>query len=107
MFEDLTRSGITSWEFRSCVKFDVNFIEEFKRQIDDANIFLLVDSNESRKGEYVKMEVVHALDRVGGVKLVPAPERIVANDDTDPAAGAVRWAPMKSLWLTVMMGTAL
>lgn len=63
IFEDLIRSGITTWEFRSCVKFDVNFIEEFKKQINDAKVFLLIDSNESRKGEYVKVEVAHALDQ--------------------------------------------
>ena len=41
------------------------------------------------------------------MQLVPGPERIVASNDTDPVAGVVRWAPMKSLWLAAMTGTAL
>ena len=39
--------------------------------------------------------------------LKPGSERIFADDDTDPVAGRVRWAPAKSLWLTSMTVLAL
>jgi fatty-acid desaturase len=41
------------------------------------------------------------------VKLVPGPERIIASDETDPVAGVVRWAPVKSLWLAGITAAAL
>ena len=41
------------------------------------------------------------------MQLVPGPERIVAQDGTDPVAGRVRWAPAKSIWISAMTGTAL
>jgi len=36
------------------------------------------------------------------MKLMPGSERIVANDNTDPLDGSVRWAPAKSLWIGTM-----
>jgi len=36
------------------------------------------------------------------MKLSPGSERILADDDTDPVDGTVRWAPAKSLWVGTM-----
>jgi hypothetical protein len=40
------------------------------------------------------------------MQLVPGSERIVAAASASPVAGAVRWAPGKSLWLAAMTGAA-
>jgi fatty-acid desaturase len=41
------------------------------------------------------------------MKLQPGSERIIANDDTDPLDGSVRWAPAKSLWIGNMSAIAV
>jgi len=41
------------------------------------------------------------------MQLVPASERIVADPSSDPVAGHVRWAPVKSLWIGSMTLVAL
>lgn len=39
--------------------------------------------------------------------LVAGSQRIVADADSDPVSGVVRWAPAKSLWISAMTGVAL
>jgi fatty-acid desaturase len=41
------------------------------------------------------------------MKLVPGSERIIADDDTNPLEGDVRWVPTKSLWIGVMTATSV
>ncbi|MFV3130098.1 acyl-CoA desaturase [Niveispirillum sp. KHB5.9] len=41
------------------------------------------------------------------MRLVAGSERIIAQPDSDPAAGHVRWAPRKSLWIGAMTLAAL
>ena len=41
------------------------------------------------------------------MKLRPGPRRIVAAEASDPVAGAIHWAPVKSIWITSMTAAAL
>lgn len=41
------------------------------------------------------------------MELVRGSERILANSDTDPSAGRVKWAPVKSIWIGSMTLIAL
>jgi fatty-acid desaturase len=41
------------------------------------------------------------------MQLAPGSERMIADAQTDPVAGRVRWAPAKSLWLAGMTAAAL
>jgi stearoyl-CoA desaturase (Delta-9 desaturase) len=41
------------------------------------------------------------------MKLVAGSERIIADNDTNPMDGAVRWAPAKSLWIASMTTAAI
>ncbi|WP_114954757.1 acyl-CoA desaturase [Sphingosinicella terrae] len=41
------------------------------------------------------------------MQLVPGSERIVVDGASDPVRGAVRWAPVKSIWIGSMTATAL
>jgi tetratricopeptide (TPR) repeat protein len=60
IYEDLVRAGFEVWEFKTAQQYGENFIEEFKRQIENSRVFCLIDCNESRNGIYTKMEVAHA-----------------------------------------------
>ena len=41
------------------------------------------------------------------MNLMPGSDRIVANGDTDPLDGRVRWAPAKSIWIGTMTASAV
>ncbi len=41
------------------------------------------------------------------MRLVPGPERIVADENADPVIGRVRWTPAKSLWIGGMTAITL
>lgn len=41
------------------------------------------------------------------MQLVPGSDRIVSDRDSDPVAGEVRWAPVKSLWIGSMTAATL
>src|ERR1700722_10263322 len=76
IYEDLTRAGLEIWEFRTAQQYGEHFIEEFKRQILNSRIFCLIDCDETRKGQYAKIEVAHARENKKAVMMLRIEERI-------------------------------
>ena len=77
LYEDLSRAGFKVWEFRTSVKYDEDFVVEFKKQILDSRVFILIDSSLSRLGEYVRVEVAYARENKKDLTVCRMEETIV------------------------------
>jgi len=58
---DLTRSGLTVWEFKKNGIKGVDFQEEYKSRIEQSKYFCLIDSEHARNAPTVRDECNHAI----------------------------------------------